>query len=314
MNKQIGTKVPAVVLNIAHRGARAFAPENTLEACTKAVSFGCPMVEIDVQLSRDSELIVHHDDDLIRCTDVREVYPRRDSYALADFTYEELKRLDAGSWYVEALLLPAPQRQPFLRTLTSDEIACFISPYERESYASGEIKLPTLRQVLLLAMDVQIAVNIELKTNPRTRSGLAEAVVALVETMGLSHRVLISSFDHEQLRTVRHLSEAIATGILTTCPIANPVEYLRSLDATAYHPSGDACLDSMGLSSTTGKTDPCFITAVREAGFGVNVWTCNDREQVKYLVSAGVSGVMTDFPNRVNEALNITSATGAEDA
>ena len=63
-------KVPAGVLNIAHRGARAFAPENTLAAFRKAKRLGCQMFEIDVRMSKDGELIVHHDEQLTRCTDV----------------------------------------------------------------------------------------------------------------------------------------------------------------------------------------------------------------------------------------------------
>src|SRR5438477_10719480 len=65
------------VLNIAHRGARAFAPENTLEAFEKAARLGCPMFECDVHLSADGELIVVHDDDLVRCSNVREAFPGR---------------------------------------------------------------------------------------------------------------------------------------------------------------------------------------------------------------------------------------------
>jgi glycerophosphoryl diester phosphodiesterase len=310
---RVGTEAPAAVLNIAHRGARAFAPENTLASCKRAASFDCQMVEIDVQMSRDGELIIHHDDELIRCTNAREIYPGRISYFLSDFTADELLRLDAGSWYVNELLLPSRRRQPFLRTLTTDEISNFLSPQERAWYASGEIKLPTLRQVLQFALDAQILVNIELKMNLRTRPGLAEAVVALVETMGVSHRVLISSFDHTQLRIVRRLSDAIATGVLTQRPLASPVEYLRSLDADAYHPRCDGAFDSVGSDSTTVKTDRLSIRAVRAAGFGVNVWTCNDPGQVTKLISAGVTGVITDFPNRLRDVcLNGGSNAGGD--
>src|SRR5437870_1922214 len=49
------------VLNIAHRGARAFAPENTIAAIDKAAELGADMVELDVHLSRDGELVVMHD-------------------------------------------------------------------------------------------------------------------------------------------------------------------------------------------------------------------------------------------------------------
>jgi glycerophosphoryl diester phosphodiesterase len=78
------------IFNIAHRGARAFAPENTLPAFEKAKTFDCEMFELDVHMSGDGELIVHHDDDLTRCTDVVAKFPERSSYYVSDFTYEEL--------------------------------------------------------------------------------------------------------------------------------------------------------------------------------------------------------------------------------
>src|SRR5947199_4696463 len=89
---------PTPVLNIAHRGARAFAPENTLEAIAAATHFGCHMVELDVHLSRDGELIVVHDDDLVRCSNVRQVFPGRAPWFVSDFTAQEIAKLDAGSW------------------------------------------------------------------------------------------------------------------------------------------------------------------------------------------------------------------------
>src|SRR5262245_25058399 len=77
---RVGGKPPAPVLSIARRGARAFAPDNTLESIVKAKQFGCPMVEIDVHLSKDGELIVIHDDDLLRCSNVKKVFPDHASY------------------------------------------------------------------------------------------------------------------------------------------------------------------------------------------------------------------------------------------
>lgn len=298
-----GEKWSPQVLNIAHRGARAFAPENTLPAFEKAKTFGCPMFEMDVHMSKDGELIVHHDDDLTRCTNVEAKFPGRSTYYVSDFTYDELLRLDAGSWYVQELLLPPTQRQFFLQTLTDEESVQFVSPQEREFYASGNIKLPTLRQTLQVALATDMMVNIEIKTIPRMYSGLTEAVVQLVETMGLDHRVLISSFDHEQLIKVRRLSNVIATGVLTSDRLAKPGDYLQLLDADAYNPGCYGDYDSMGFGSVSGKLDSRGIMNAQAAGRGVNVWTCNDKHQMRELIAAGVTGLITDFPNRVRDLL-----------
>jgi len=118
---------PDGVLNIAHRGARAYAPENTLAAFEKAKIFGCQMFEIDVHQAKDGELIVHHDEQLTRCTDVKTKFPHRSSYFISDFSGDELFTLDAGSWYAEQLSLPAGERQMFLQSLTGEEIEHYIS-------------------------------------------------------------------------------------------------------------------------------------------------------------------------------------------
>ncbi len=301
---RVGGRPRATVLNIAHRGARAFAPENTLVAFQKTKGFGCDMIETDVHLSQDGELIVHHDDQLDRCTDAQRKFPGRDSYFISDFSSDQLSTLDAGSWFVKQLSLPSAQRQPFLQVLSDEEIEQNISRQDREEYASGEVRLPTLRQTLELARRIDVMVNIELKTLPRMYPGLTEAVVNLVEAMGLDRRVLISSFDHEQLVVVRRRSHVIATGVLTCDRLAMPGEYLKLLDADAYHPGCYGDYDSMGFSSVSGQLDPHGIANARKYGYGVNVWTCNDKDQMRQLIAADVTGLISDFPNRVQDVLS----------
>jgi glycerophosphoryl diester phosphodiesterase len=303
-----GGKMPAQVWNIAHRGARAFAPENTVYSFAKAKTFGCPMFETDVHRSKDGELIVHHDDELLRCTDVVEKFPGRRTYCVSDFTCAELQRLDAGSWYVKQLCLSAAQRDGFLRSLTDDEVHQFVSSEDRAFYSSGQVRLPTLRETLELAAREGMMVNIEIKTLPRMYPGLTEAVVQLVVDMGLQDRVLLSSFDHEQLLVVRRLNDAIATAVVTSDRLAKPGEYLRMLDADAYHPSCCGAHDSMGFGSVSGMLDSRGIQEARDAQRGVNVWTCNDKDHMQQLIAAGVTGLITDFPNRLRDVLGESHA------
>ena len=292
-------KPPAGVLNIAHRGARAFAPENTLAAFQKAKIFACQMFEMDVRMSKDGVLMVHHDEQLTRCTDVKSKFPDRNTYYVQDFTYDELNILDVGSWYIEQLALPGAQRQEFLQTLTDEELARFVSQQDREIYASGEIRLPTLKQTLEFARRADMMVNIELKKQPDMTTELANTVVKLVEFMRLDHHVLISSFDHDQLVKVRELTKTIATGILTDDRIDNLNEYLQLLDADAYHPNCYSESDSMG----TRELNLYGITTIRESGRYVNVWTCNNKDDMRQLIAAGVTGLISDFPNRVRDVL-----------
>jgi glycerophosphoryl diester phosphodiesterase len=92
-----------VTLNIAHRGASALAPENTIAAFERAVELGADAIEFDIHLSRDGELVVIHDDTLDRTTD--------GSGPVRERRLGELMRLDAGRWFGEGF---AGQRIPRL--------------------------------------------------------------------------------------------------------------------------------------------------------------------------------------------------------
>lgn len=89
---------------IAHRGASGDAPENTLQAFEHAVSLGADGIELDVQLTRDGEVVVIHDETLERTT--------TGSGSIHSHTFAELRTLDAGSWFS---LSPKRQRIPHLR-------------------------------------------------------------------------------------------------------------------------------------------------------------------------------------------------------
>ena len=86
------------ISEVAHRGSSFEMPENTLAAVQEGIADNADFVEIDVQRSKDGELVVIHDNTLTRTTNVEEVFPDRPSYRVGDFTLAELKQLDAGSW------------------------------------------------------------------------------------------------------------------------------------------------------------------------------------------------------------------------
>ncbi|MER6987861.1 glycerophosphodiester phosphodiesterase family protein [Saccharopolyspora hirsuta] len=92
------TAAAADVAAIAHRGASAYAPENTLAAVRLGVQMRADLVEIDVQQSEDGALVVVHDNTLARTTDVEQKFPDRAPWRVSDFTLDEIRTLDAGSW------------------------------------------------------------------------------------------------------------------------------------------------------------------------------------------------------------------------
>lgn len=295
MSSRLPDLGPAPAL-VGHRGARAFAPENTLPAIERAAEFGCAMVEIDVHLSRDGVPVVHHDDTLRRCTDIAERDPARADAWLSDLTLAELRTLDAGSWYLRELERPAPQRQPFLRTLTDAELRAHLGPGQRAGF--GGVCIPTLAEVLDAARALGLAVNVEIKSIPRMYPGIAARVLQDIERSGWRERVIVSSFDHEQLLALRALDARLPLGVLVAERLARPERYLALLDADAYHPGCSGESDSLGFHSVAGSLEPAGIAAVRASGRGVFAWTCNDADQMRALVAAGVSGVITDYPNR----------------
>ena len=107
----VSTPGQARKLNVAHRGASAYAPEHTLASYRLALSQGADFVEQDLAVTKDGVLICLHDPTLERTTNVEELFPDRAttvtwegktvkrSWLANDFTLEEIKRLDAGSWF-----------------------------------------------------------------------------------------------------------------------------------------------------------------------------------------------------------------------
>src|SRR6476620_7459237 len=89
----------AGVAVIGHRASGALAPENTLAAIRLAVRDGADHIENDIMRTKDGALVITHDLDLTRTTDVEQVFPDRTSHHVADFTLVEIKQLDAGSWF-----------------------------------------------------------------------------------------------------------------------------------------------------------------------------------------------------------------------
>ena len=285
--KALAERSGHVPLNIAHRGGRAFAPENTIEAIDKAARLGADMVEIDVQLSRDGLPIVIHDDDLVRCSNATTRFPNRSPWYVAEFSLAELQSLDAGSWYVAELGKPPVSRQAFLRSLTDAEREAFITRDDLSAYASGRVRHPALNECLARARDLSMMVNVEIKNLPRRYPGIVEKTVAAVVEAGIEHLVLVSSFDHEAVAAVRRLNGVIATAVLTQEVLYQPEAYLARLDADALHPE---CLPGADA-----------MAAIGSSGRGVNVWTENDPRRMRELIDAGVSGIVTDYPNRLRD-------------
>ena len=110
MSASAGVQYPNKKINVAHRGASAYAPEHTLAAYKLAIEMGADYVEQDLAVTRDGVLICLHDGSLERTTNVEQLFPdrvttqtiegkTRQAWLANDFTLAEIKTLDAGSWF-----------------------------------------------------------------------------------------------------------------------------------------------------------------------------------------------------------------------
>lgn len=297
-----GNSPPAPFMVIAHRGARAYAPENTLPAFAKALEMGARMFELDVHLTRDGIPVVVHDDTLVRCSDVKNKFPGREPYFVSDFTMDEIKTLDAGSWFVAELSKPPHLRQGFLQSLTQEEQSKFISAEELEYYRSGRVTHPTLEETLLWAKEHGLFVNVEIKNLPRFYPEITPKVVSIVKKTEMTSRVLVSCFDHCQVALCKTVSPEIATAALCSDRLSQPGNYCADmLHADAYNPDRESLIvgpHSLTCEKTPSVMDPAIQNA-REKKLGINVWTVNDPRQMKILIQAGVTGIFTDYPNRL---------------
>lgn len=264
-------------LSIAHRGARSLAPENTLAAARKALEIGADMWELDVGVTADGELILFHDRSLARTTDAQQVYPDRAPWTFTAFTLAELEALDFGTWFVET--------DPF-----GQIAAGAVTPQEQVSYRGEPV--PTLRRALEFTRDNNWHVNVEIKTlpPPMTDFPVVEAVVSLINELDMTSQVLVSSFATDYLLQAGRLSPAITIAALVGKSETEPLHMPLDLPVDGYSPRHTRISDQE-------------IRALRQAGFDVVPWTANEEAAMRRLIRAGVSGIITDFPQTLKRLL-----------
>jgi glycerophosphoryl diester phosphodiesterase len=188
---------------IAHRGASAYYPENTIISFEAAIAMGADMVELDVQLSRDGEVVVFHDEKLSRCTNGKG--------KVSDYTLVELKYLDAGSWFgKEYKGAKIPTLEEVLR-LCRDKIA------------------------------VNIEIKTEAVTG-KTRDGIEEKCLKIAGQNSMQEHIVFSSFDPRALKHLKEIDAAVATAVLFEKKHYGaklPAQILDSLSADAFNCSQD---------------------------------------------------------------------------
>lgn len=260
----------------AHRGARSISPENTLLALEAARRYGAQLWETDVQMTADEQLILFHDRVLTRTTDIasRAEFKGRLRKTPGSFLLEELRHLDAGSWFL--------QKDPF-KAFAGGEVPAGIAQQIPQQ------RIPLLREALTYSRAHDFPVNLELKGKlPQAKmQRRLELLVDEIGQAGCEDLVLISSFDHDNLRLLKKLSPSLATAALVEK--SHPrhlISYLRELQVVAYHPRHDLA-------------DRELIQRLAEVGIRTNIWTVNDPQRFRYFAAAGATFICTDWPQKM---------------
>ncbi|XP_045394643.1 glycerophosphoinositol inositolphosphodiesterase GDPD2 isoform X2 [Lemur catta] len=163
--------LPAKPGLVGHRGAPMLAPENTLMSLRKTAECGAAVFETDVMVSSDGVPFLMHDERLSRTTDVASVFPARITAHSSDFSWAELKRLNAGTWFLE--------RQPFWG-------AKRLSGPDRKEAENQTV--PALEELLKEAALLNLSIMFDLRRPPQNHTYYDTFVNQTLETV-LSARV-----------------------------------------------------------------------------------------------------------------------------
>lgn len=183
---------------LAHRGASAYLPENTMEAFSLAIEQGADGFELDVHLTKDGEIVVAHDERLERVSD--------GTGFLNDYTLDELKSLNFGK-----LAGSTPEKHIY--------------------------RIPTLAEVFSLVKPAGLTLNIEMKIDERILVELPEKLAALTKKYSMEDRVIYSSFNHYFLQLIKKFEPAAKTGLLYDLALVDPWVYAKYTGAYAIHPN-----------------------------------------------------------------------------
>lgn len=256
-------------MNIAHRGGAQLMPENTNAAFADAIARGCDGVELDVQLSRDGVVMVHHDFWLMKDVARKNgVWLTQPGPRIKDLTLAELRQFDVGT------------------------------PRPGSDYALGHSLLkptsapvPTLEEVVVLARGAgrRFLIFVELKCNAGEDSAdpqaLADAALDVIQRADCLDRVVFVGFDWRAPMRIRERSASAACWF-TTDRLRG--EALPVIDMIAG-------AGAQGWFPNFPDATPENVAYARARGLKVGAWTVNRRDDMERL--KGLDAICTDRPD-----------------
>ncbi|MGM0846283.1 MAG: glycerophosphodiester phosphodiesterase [Bacillota bacterium] len=178
-------------LIVAHRGASALAPENTLSAFDTAVSLGADYIEVDIQMTKDGKLVAMHDVTVDRTTN--------GTGRVKNFTYDELISLDAGSWF-----------SPWFKGERVPSLDSIIDRYSGRTGILIELKHPSIY--------------------PEMEEKLAEILSRRLSSHETPSNIIVQSFDKQSLQEFHQLLPSVPTGLIVGTSDFSTEESLFEID------------------------------------------------------------------------------------
>ena len=287
-----------------HRGARGLFPENSLPGFRGALAIGVATLEMDLGMTRDGVLVVHHD---LRLNPQRTrgpdgVWLEAPGPALSALSLAELRRYDVGR--------PRPGGEAARRWPAQAALDGVAVPTLAEVFALGEAR-----------SGGSVRYNLEAKLSPLAPKESPEAVpfadelVAVIREAGVAARAGVQSFDWRTLQRVQDSAPEIPTAYLTAerrwldnlergRPGASP--WTAGFDLDDYGGSVPRLVKAAGGAVWSPYFRDLRLADLREAhrlGLPVVVWTVNEADDMAALIDMGVQGIVTDYPDRLRRVL-----------
>lgn len=281
---------------IAHRGASAYAPENTLAAFKLATEMGADWFELDCTLSKDGEVVVMHDDTVDRTTNGKG-YVR-------DLSLYDLKQLDAGSWFAPEF---AGERIPTLGQaldLAKWKIGVYIEI--KDSSDDGVLLNDIVKKAdsLKEADDRFYREMFEMIERSESRNlELTRKVIALVRERKMHRHVVIQSFSPIVCAIVKADAPEMRIEYLGSFEEDSSVSWENYLRLGYFFDVDGFNVDKDSL--TVGR-----LAAFQESEKSSAVWTVDEAEEMKRFTQWGVNGIITNKPDMARSITGTVNRAG----
>jgi glycerophosphoryl diester phosphodiesterase len=271
-----------------HRGARGLMPENTIPAFQKAIDLGMNFLELDVVLTKDKEIIVHHDTEVNTKICIHKEGKPLKKDPISTWTLSQIKELDCGS--IKNIRFPEQQMIENTSIPTLKEVISFVKNYEKNNPGKTIIKL-----------------NIEMKfPDVHSKSDIEEFVgliAKLLEDEKIINDSVIQSFEISAIKELKKRNPKITTSALFA---PTKYELLRlqyfsgkEIRSTIIQKGKEA--DASYISPYYPYVTEDFVNLAHTSGLKVLPWTVNTKEEMIRLHNCGVDGIISDYPNLLKE-------------